>query len=331
MAGLTILLFYNNNDDAATHDHHFTFTLMAFTHHPNPNAGLRLSLLGLLINIVLAAIKLLAGLIGNSYALIADAVESMADIFGSVVVWGGLKIASAPPDERHPYGHGKAEALAALVVAAMLIAASIGIGVAAVREILAPQRPPAAFTLWVLLGVVAAKELLFQAGRRLSQRSGSTAVTADAWHHRSDAITSLAAAIGIGITLIGGPRYVAADGIAALFASGIILFNGIRLIRPPLHELMDTAPVELIEKVRAAAAVVPGVKGIETVQARKSGTHYWVDMHVEVDPAMSVHDAHALAHRVKDAIRSQFPAVRDVLIHIEPFGERDDDVDSTTV
>jgi cation diffusion facilitator family transporter len=243
----------------------------------------------------------------------------MADIFGSLVVWGGLRISAQPPDERHPYGHGKAEALSAFIVACMLIVAAIGIAVAAVREIITPHHSPAAFTLWVLLGVVIVKETLFRFGRRAHDESGSGAVLADAWHHRSDALTSLAAAIGISVALIGGPAYAPADDVAALFASLIILYNGWKLLMPPLQELMDVEQPDLIDKVRGVAAAVSGVREIEKLQARKSGTRYWVDMHMEVDPQMTVDDAHSLAHTVKDAVREAIPAVVDVLIHIEPY------------
>jgi cation diffusion facilitator family transporter len=281
--------------------------------------GLRLSIIGMFVNIALATVKLIAGLLGHSYALVADAVESMADIFGSVVVWGGLRIGAIPPDENHPYGHGKAEALAALIVAAMLIAAGLGIAVAAVREIITPHHAPAAFTLWVLVGVVVIKETLFRLGRRVHDESGSTAVLADAWHHRSDAITSLAAGIGISVALIGGPAYAPADDVAALFASFIILFNALRLLRGPLHELLDVEQPELIEQARQIAAGISGVHAVEKTFARKSGAHYWVDMHVQVNPQMNVAEAHEIAHRVKDAIRAEMPRVRDVLIHIEPY------------
>jgi cation diffusion facilitator family transporter len=274
--------------------------------------------IGLLVNIVMAIIKFVAGWLGHSQALIADAVESMTDIGGSLIVLGGLRIAERPPDQTHPYGHGKAEPIAALVVSMMLIAAGIGVAWSAIHEIINPQQSPAAFTLWVLIGVVVIKESLFQFGRRISTKSGSGAVLADAWHHRSDALTSLAAAIGISVALIGGPEYAIADGLAALFASGIILFNAVRIAMTPMQELMDAVPVELIEQVRSIAAAVPGVKEIEKLQARKSGTRYWVDMHVQVDPLMSVRDGHAVAHAVKDAVRNAFPQVHDVLIHVEP-------------
>jgi cation diffusion facilitator family transporter len=285
--------------------------------------GVRLSLAGLFINGALAIIKLITGVVGHSYALVADAVESMADIFGSIVVWGGLQIARQPPDENHPYGHGKAEPLAALVVALMLAGAAIGISIEAVREIIAPHHAPAAYTLWVLLGVILVKEMLYRIGRRIARDTRSSAVLADAWHHRSDAITSLAAAIGISIALIGGPGYESADAVAALFASAIILFNAVRIMRPPLRELMDTEPPHITQQASEIARRVVGVIDVEKVLARKSGTHYWLDMHVEVDGGMSVHDAHELAHQVKDAVRQAMPRVQDVLIHIEPAATDD--------
>jgi cation diffusion facilitator family transporter len=291
----------------------------------NPTSGharaLRMSLIGLLANGLLGIVKLVTGLLGHSYALIADAVESLGDIVGSLVVWSGLRIAARPADREHPYGHGKAEALAALIVAIMLVAAAVGITLQAVREISTPHRAPAAYTLWVLLGVVVVKEGLFRVMRRVATASDSGAVLADAWHHRSDAITSAAAAIGISIALIGGEAYATADAWAALFAAAIILFNAYRLTRQPLRELMDAEPTDIVSRIRALAQGVPGVAGVEKLLARKSGMGYWVDMHVEVDPAMSVRAAHRLAHEVKDAVRAGIPNVEDVLIHIEPAAE----------
>lgn len=284
--------------------------------------GIRLSLIGMLINVSLATIKLIAGLLGHSYALIADAMESMADIFGSLVVWGGLKLSVRPPDENHPYGHGKAESLAGFIVAIMLIIAAIGIAVAAVREIITPHHAPAAFTLWVLLGVVVVKETLFRLGKRVHEESGSTAVLADAWHHRSDALTSVAAGVGISIAVFGGEKYAPADDVAALFASFVILYNGWKLLQAPLHELLDVYQPDLIERVREVAKGVDGVRGIEKVFARKSGTRYWVDMHLEVDPLLAVREAHRIAHAVKDRVMLTLPNVADVLIHIEPHEQK---------
>jgi cation diffusion facilitator family transporter len=278
--------------------------------------GQRLALTGLLVNVVLSMIKLLAGLVGHSYALVADAIESMTDIVGSVVIWGGLRIASKPADEDHPYGHGKAESLAALIVAMMIIAAGLGIAAKSISEILTPHHTPAAFTLWVLIAVVIIKGALFWFVRRASKETGSGAVAVDAWHHVSDAVTSLAAFVGITISLIWA--YPAADDIAALLASAIIIFNGVLLFRGPVHELMDREPPEVVAQARAVAESIPGVVNTEKIAAHTHGTRYWVDMHVRVDPLMSVRDAHALSHKVKDAVRERLPRVADVLIHIEP-------------
>jgi cation diffusion facilitator family transporter len=234
--------------------------------------SLRATFLGLAVNLLLAAGKLAAGLLGHSQALVADAVESLADIFSSVVVWRGLVVAAAPADADHPYGHGKAEPIAAAVVATMLLLAAVGIAVQAVREILQPRQGPAPFTLLVLVGVVILKEALFRFVLREANSVKSTAVSADAWHHRSDVITSLAAVMGISVALIGGKGFEAADDIAAIVAAGIIAWNGWRLLRPALDELMDTAPARtLSEQIRAIAAAVPGVDRVEKCMTRKMG------------------------------------------------------------
>jgi len=285
--------------------------------------GLRVSLIGLLVNGGLAITKLVTGLLGHSYALVADAVESFADISGSLVVWGGLRISAQPRDRNHPYGHGKAEPLAAFVVALMLLGAAIGISIEAIREIRTPHHAPAPYTLFVLLGVVAVKEGLFRFVRRFAQQLGSSALRADAWHHRSDALTSGAAAVGISIALIGGEGYEPADDWAALFAAAIIAFNAARLTIAPAHELMDADAPQVTSAAERVALAVPGVVRVEKIFARKSGRGHWIDMHVEVDPDMSVRRAHELAHGVKDAIRLALPHVEDVLIHVEPAGGRE--------
>ena len=280
--------------------------------------GLRISVMGLFVNAGLGVIKLLAGLLGRSTALIADAIESLCDVVSSLVVWSGLQIARAPPDENHPYGHGRAETLAALAVTVMLFGAGIGIALEAISEIRTPGPTPAAFTLWVLVLVICTKETMFRLARRTAHVSQSSAVLADAWHHRSDAITSLVAAAGIAVAVIGGEAYASADDWAALFAAGVIWFNAGRLLKAPVQELMDKERPEMVARLRRIAADVAGVAGIDKVLARKSGLHYWVDMHVEVEPEMSVRQAHAVAHDVKDAIRAAIPSVQDVLVHLEP-------------
>ena len=274
----------------------------------------------MLVNALLAACKLVAGILGNTYALIADAVESTADIFASLVVWGGLRVASRNPDEDYPFGYGKAESLAAAVVAIMLIAAAGGIAFEAVREIRTPHHSPAAWTLIVLIVVLIVKFVLFRRVSAIGVDAGSIAVQADAWHHLSDAFTSAAAFIGISIALIGGPGWESADDWAALFASGIIAYNGVILVRPALYDLMDRMPgSEIVALVRAAAESVPGVKAVEKLTVRRAGMVYHVDIHVQADPSMSLHDAHELSGAVKAAIRRAEKRVQGVLVHMEPY------------
>jgi cation diffusion facilitator family transporter len=281
--------------------------------------SLRATLLGLVVNALLTMCKFVAGILGHSHALVADAVESLADIFSSVVVWRALVVASEPADEDHPYGHGKAEPLAAAIVAAMLLVAAGWIVLASLRAIGAPHASPKPFTLLVLFVVMIVKEAMFRFVSREAISVDSSAVQTDAWHHRSDAITSLMAFIGITVALIGGRSYAAADDFAALAAAIVIGWNGWRLLRPALNELMDRAPgLEMQERTRQTAESVPGVERVEKCFLRKMGHQFYVDMHVEVDPQMSVQRSHDIAHEVKDKIRAQIPKVRDVLIHIEP-------------
>ena len=280
----------------------------------------RFAQVGLIVNAVLALVKLMAGILGNTYALVADAVESTADIFASLVVLGGLRVASRDPDEDYPFGYGKAESVAAAVVALMLAAAAIGIAFEAVREIRTPHKTPAPWTLLVLVGVLLIKFVLFRRTLVIGEAAGSTAGKVDAWHHLSDAITSAAAFVGISIALWGGPGWEQADDWAALFAAVVIFYNGMVLIRPPLQDLMDRMPgEEVIGAVRAAAESVEGVKAVEKLSARKTGLVYYVDIHVQADPDMSLHDAHELSGAVKSNIRRIVPNIAGVLIHMEPF------------
>jgi cation diffusion facilitator family transporter len=289
--------------------------------------SLRATFLGLVVNTLLSGVKLAAGILGHSHALVADAVESLADVFSSIIVWRGLVVAAEPPDEDHPYGHGKAEPIASAVVSLMLLVAASSIVLQAIHEIAQPHRAPAPFTLLVLLVVIVVKEGLFRFVLREAVSVDSSAVQTDAWHHRSDAITSLAAAIGIGIALIGGKGYEAADDWAAMFAACVIAWNGWRLLRPALNELMDRSPNrQVIDQIRHLAETIPGVGGVEKCFVRKMGYQYFVDMHVEVDPQMTVLQSHQIAHAVKDKIRGELPAVGDVLVHIEPRRERSEAV-----
>jgi cation diffusion facilitator family transporter len=284
------------------------------------HTGIRLARIGLITNGLLALVKLLAGILGHSYALIADAVESVADIFSSLVVWGGLRVSSRDADERYPFGYGKAESVSAAIVGLMLVGAALGIAIEAVREILIPHHTPAPFTLIVLVVVVAIKATLFRRVSRRAEELGSQAVAADAWHHRADAITSAAAFVGISIALIGGPGWESADDWAALFASAIILFNGVQIIRPALAELMDQSPDEAVfQAVEAAAHEVEGVLATEKLRIRKSGPKYLLELHVQAKPDLSLHEAHILSGKVKGRIRTAVPRVETVLVHMEPF------------
>lgn len=282
-------------------------------------SGANLALAGIVVNGALAAVKIASGIIGHSYVLIADGIESGLDIFGSLVIWFGLKVAATPPDDEHPYGHGKAEPVAAIVVALMVMGAALGLAVQSIREIVTPHHAPAPFTLVVLVLVVIVKEMLFRKVILTGHEIGSSAVKTDAWHHRSDAITSVAAFVGISIALIGGPGWESADDWAALLACGLIGFNGWRLLQPALHEAMDSAPSqEWQDRVRSAAAAVPGTLNVEKCRIRKTGLEYYVDIHVGVNAGLTVREGHRIGHAVKDAIRAAHPEVADVLVHIEP-------------
>lgn len=281
--------------------------------------GRKVSTVSLAVNGALAVVKLAAGISGNSYALIADAIESLGDIVSSAVVWGGLVMAGKPADRDHPYGHGKAEPLAALVVAGLLGFSAVVIAVQAVNEIITPHHAPAPYTLFVLLAVVAIKESMYRYEAHAGQRIGSTAVQVDAWHHRSDALTSAAAAVGIAVAVWGGGGYEAADDWAALLACLVIMFNGVRFAKTAVLELMDTTPnTHLADELTKAALHVPGALGVEKLLIRKMGPALYVDLHLEVDPELPVRDAHRIAHEVKDVMTHRWPEVADVLIHIEP-------------
>ena len=280
--------------------------------------GTRVALFGMIVNFIFATAKILGGFFGNAYVLIADGIESGMDVAGSFVIWGGLKVAARPPDATHPYGHGKAEPIAAIIVAVGVLAAAIGLAVQSMREIFLPHHAPAPYTLVILIVVIIVKETLFRYVNRIGRDVESTAVQTDAWHHRSDALTSAAAFIGISVALIGGKRWQSADDWAALFACAVIAANGIRLLRPAFYEIMDTAPRKIVKSVCSVASSVPGVLEVEKCRARKMGLDFYVDLHARVDGNISVHEGHEIAHRVKRAIQQSDSRIADVLVHIEP-------------
>lgn len=272
-------------------------------------------------NAALAAIKGLAGFFGNSYALIADAIESTTDIFASILVLFGLKYANRPADKNHPYGHGRIEPLITFVVVGFLITSAVIIAHESIVNIQTPHDLPKAWTLVVLGAIIIWKEISFQIVLKKSRETNSSSLKADAWHHRSDAITSIAAFIGISIALIFGKGYETADDWAALFASGFILYNSYLIFRPALGELMDEhTHDDLIKEIRKIALTVNGILGTEKCFIRKVGLKYHVDLHASVNGNLTVKEGHDIAHHLKDTLRLQLPQLGHVLIHIEPHG-----------
>lgn len=279
-------------------------------------------LIGVAVNASLAMVKIMAGVFGNSYALIADGIESTADIVTSLVVWGGLRVAASPATDRHPYGYGKAEALSGVVASISLLVAAGLIAYHSVREILTPHHLPHWSTLVVLLVVIVVKEGLARWIGKVGESVESSALVADSWHHRSDALTSAAAFLGISIALIGGKGWEAADDWGALVACGVIAATGLRLLVATTRDLLDVAPPKSFEEdVRQLAAKVEGVKGVEKCRIRKSGLAYYVDLHIEVDGDATVREGHRISGKVRSTLRNSGLKIADVLVHVEPYEE----------
>ncbi len=290
--------------------------------HERIEQGLRITLLGLVGNILLAAGKITAGLVGHSAALLADGVESTADVFGSLVTATGLWIGARPPDENHPWGHGKADSLAGLVGGLGLLLAAAGVAWNSLRELLDPGEPPAAFTLVVLAVIILLKEALYRRAMQIARELESTALVSEAWHHRSDALTSGVAFGGILLARLGGPGWATADAWAAFFACAVIVFNAQRMLRAALSEIMDERiPQHNLQQLREIAGQVEGVEALDKVRVRKSGMHLLVDIHIVVDGTISVARGHDLAHRVKDRLLQSELPVLDALVHVEPLDE----------
>jgi cation diffusion facilitator family transporter len=281
----------------------------------------RLVLRGIALNALLAAVKFAGGIFGHTYALIADGAESLLDILTSTLVWAGFRVAAKPPDADHPYGHGKAEPLAALAVAVFIFLVSGWIAVHAVHQIVTPHQGPAWWTLVVLAAVIVTKAWFSRRMGLAGEAIGSTALGVEALHHWSDAMTSAAAFVGISIALWGGKGWEPADDWAALFACVIIAFNGVGMLGKALRDVMDTAVAADFEnEVRALALVVPGVLALDKVRVRKSGLSHLVDIQVRVDGELTVRAGHDIAHAVKDALLASAPhAISDVTVHIEPM------------
>lgn len=295
---------------------------------PNPHAaaqrraemGARLVLRGIALNIVLAAVKFAGGIFGHTYVLIADGAESTLDILSSFLVWMGFRVAARPPDANHPYGHGKAEAISALAVALFVFVMAGWVGYHAVHEIITPHEGPKWWTLPLLAGVVLVKILFSRQLAAASKAAGSTALSMEALHHWSDAVTSAAAFLGIAVALIGGKGWETADDWAALLACAVIASNGIGMVMRAIGDVMDTAvPTHFENEVRAVALGIPGVNALDKVRVRKSGLSHLVDIQIRVDGELTVRAGHDIAHAVKDAlIASPTHAISDVTVHVEP-------------
>lgn len=285
----------------------------------NQQKAVRTTWFSILGNTALALIKWLAGYFGHSYAMIADAIESTTDIFASLLVLFGLKYSARPADANHPYGHGRAETLITFLVVGFLITSALIIGHDSIKNIQTPHEMPEPYTLFILGAIIVWKEISYRLVIRKSKETHSSSLKADAWHHRSDAITSVAAFIGISVALILGKGYEAADDWAALFASGFILYNSYLIFRPALGEMMDENVYdELIADIRKVAATVDGVVDTEKCFIRKAGMKYHVDLHATVKAEITVREGHDIAHLLKDTLREKLPQLGHVLIHIEP-------------
>jgi cation diffusion facilitator family transporter len=287
--------------------------------HPSQR-GVRISIVSIIVNLFLAIIKWTGGYIGNSYALIADAFESLTDVASSIVVLTGLKVSAKVPDQDHPYGHGKAEPIAGLIVSVFLLFASVMIALQSIYNIRTPHESPEPFTLIILGLVIGTKETLFKKLTIVGESTGSHALKSDAWHQRADALTSIGAFIGILIALIAGKGYESADDWAALVTSVFIAVNAFRIGKPALEEIMDTAPRgEIVDLIRKKAAETEGVKAIDKCLVRKMGFDYYIDIHIVVDGNLSVSKGHEIAHKVKDKLLASDLRIQGAIVHVEPF------------
>jgi len=285
----------------------------------NEQTAIRTTYFSIAGNTCLAVIKGLAGVFGNSYALIADAIESTTDIFASFLVLFGIKYANRPADKNHPYGHGRAEPLITFLVVGFLITSATIIAYESIINIGTPHDLPKVWTLFILIPLIVWKEISFRLVMKKAKETNSSSLKADAWHHRSDAITSIAALIGISISLYFGKGYETADDWAALFASGFILSNSYKIFRPALGEIMDEHLYDdLVAEIRKIALTVEGVVATEKCLIRKAGMNYHVDLHATVPANITVKNGHDIAHKLKDKLRNEIPQLGHVLIHIEP-------------
>ena len=285
----------------------------------NQQKAIKATYFSIVGNSCLAIIKALAGFFGNSYALLADAIESTTDIFSSLLVLFGIKYSNKPADKNHPYGHGRAEPLITFLVVVFLLTSASIIAIESIKNIGTPHKLPEPWTLIILGAIIIWKEISYRIVIKKSKEINSSSLKADAWHHRSDAITSVAAFIGISIALILGKGYESADDIAALFASAFIFYNSYLIFRPALGEIMDEHLYDdLVLEIRKVSTSVDGIIDTEKCFIRKAGMQYHVDLHAKVEATITVKKGHELSHKLKDTLREKIPQLGHVLIHIEP-------------
>ena len=270
-------------------------------------------------NLILAVAKGITGFFGNSYALVADAIESLTDVFSSALVLFGIKYSTRPADSNHPYGHGRAETLVTFLVVGFLLISATVIAYESIINIQTPHETPENYTLIVLALIILIKEVSYRIVDEKGKETNSSSLKADAWHHRSDAITSLMAFIGISVAIYMGPGYETADDWAALIASLFIVYNGYLIFRPALGEILDEHVYDdLILEIRSIAEKVEGVDGTEKCFVRKTGMTYLVDLHLLVNGNLSVTQGHEISHNTKDTLMLELPELSNILIHIEP-------------
>lgn len=282
----------------------------------------RAAFIGLVVNLILGAVKLIGGILASSFALISDAVNSLGDVLTSSVVLIALQFAQKPPDAKHPYGHTRAEAIAGLSVALLVMVSAFWVAIEAFSRFRLQHELPPQWTLWIAGGNVIIKESLYHYKIRVAKKTGSSAIMAHAWDHRADAFSALAALVGLSVVRFAGTEYIWADDVAALVIVGAILFSALKLFRETASELMDAqAAPEFLTQVRDDALGIPGVLGVETLWIRKSGLEHLADIHIEVDPNIPVRDGHTISHVLREELLKKHASLRDILVHIEPFGE----------
>lgn len=278
------------------------------------------ALLGLAVNLLLGVVKLVGGILGHSFALIADAVNSIGDVVTTLVVLFALRVAQRPPDAEHPYGHSRAEGIAASNVAILMIVSALLVGWEAIQRLSNVNLAPPVWTLWIAGANVIIKEGLYRYKFKIGRRLGSASIIANAWDHRSDALSALAVLIGLATVRIGGARFMWADEAASLVVVAAIVWTGVQLFRSSASELMDVqADSKYVNRIRATALLVKGVEDVETLWVRKSGLEYFADIHIQVDPSLTVAEGHRIGHRVKDHLLEEYVSLRDVLVHLEPY------------